>query len=119
MSWKRYNLKYEDDMENTKNLQELNYYYIIAIYLLNNSYMASVFFNINTTQEKEIKKLMREEGYTNKAEFFRFLIKYYKYNTSPELRRLDQEAYELGEVIKKLDMATRKKLSFDERFKDV
>ena len=45
--------------------------------------MTTVFFKINDIQENEVKQMMKEEGYTNKAEFFRFLIKFYKYNKSP------------------------------------
>ena len=41
--------------------------------------MATVFFKITAEQEKEVLNLMKEEGYTNKAEFFRFLVKFYKY----------------------------------------
>lgn len=85
--------------------------------------MATVFFNINPTQEKEVKKLMKEEGYTNKAEFFRFLIKYYKYNKAPEKneeeKRFEKAADELREAIHRLDKKALKRLSFDERFKDV
>lgn len=64
--------------------------------------MATVFFNINDTQEKEVKALMKEEGYTNKAEFFRFLVKFYKYHSTPEERRFEKAAAELGEVLIKL-----------------
>lgn len=81
--------------------------------------MASIFFNINSTQEKEIKKLMTEEGYTNKAEFFRFLIKYYKYHKSPEEKRFEKAANDLGEVLKKLDKKSKISLSFDKQLSDV
>lgn len=81
--------------------------------------MASVFFNINPAQEKEVKKLMSEEGYTNKAEFFRFLIKYYKYHKSPEEKRFEKAADELGEALKKLSKKDKAELSFDKQFADV
>lgn len=81
--------------------------------------MATVFFNINDTQEKEVKALMLEEGYTNKAEFFRFLVKFYKYHKSPEERRFEKAATELGEVLKKLSKKSKLDLSFDKQLKDV
>lgn len=81
--------------------------------------MATVFFNINDTQEKEVKNLMQEEGYTNKAEFFRFLVKFYKYHKTPEERRFEKAATELGEVLKKLDKKAKLGLSFDKQLTDV
>ncbi len=64
--------------------------------------MPSVFFKINKDQEKEIFDLMMQEGFTNKAAFFRFLIKFYKYQNSPDTRRLDNAAKALERVTKKL-----------------
>lgn len=64
--------------------------------------MATVFFKINEKQEQEVEKLMEEEGYTNKAEFFRFLVKFYKYHKSPEELRLERAADELADVSRKL-----------------
>ena len=86
--------------------------------------MASVFFNINPTQEKEVKRLMKEEGYTNKAEFFRFLIKYYKYNKAPEKSvdelRFEKAAKELGDTLRKLDKQGKiENISLEEQLKDV
>lgn len=81
--------------------------------------MASVFFNINEAQEKEVKKLMSEEGYTNKAEFFRFLVKFYKYNKTPEEKRFEKAANELSTVLKKLDKKSKLSLSFDKQLSDV
>ena len=81
--------------------------------------MATVFFNINDTQEKEVKALMLEEGYTSKAEFFRFLVKFYKYHKTPEERRFEKAASELGEVLKKLSKKSKLDLSFDKQFADV
>ena len=63
--------------------------------------MTTVFFKVNDVQEKEMKKIMTEEGYSNKAEFFRFLIKYYKITKSYEEKRLDQLTQELDEVLAK------------------
>lgn len=81
--------------------------------------MATVFFNINNTQEKEVKTFMREEGYTSKAEFFRFLVKFYKYHKTPEERRFEKAAAELGEVLKRLDEKSKLGLSFDKQLADV
>lgn len=65
--------------------------------------MTTVFFKINETQDKEISNMMEEEGYTNKAEFFRFLVKFYKYQKSPGELRLESAADELADVLKKLN----------------
>lgn len=81
--------------------------------------MTTVFFKINDVQEIEVKKMMQEEGYTNKAEFFRFLIKFYKYNKSPAEKNFEKAANELGEVLKKLDKKSRLSLSFDKQLSDV
>ena len=81
--------------------------------------MATVFFNINDTQEKEVKALMQGEGYTNKAEFFRFLVKFYKYHKSPEQLRFEKASRELGEVLKKLSKKNKLDLSFDKQLADV
>lgn len=45
---------------------------------------------------------MEEEGYTSKAEFFRFLIKFYKYKKSPEEIRFEKAADELAATLRKL-----------------
>ncbi|MDP2642734.1 MAG: hypothetical protein Q8P62_02750 [Candidatus Peregrinibacteria bacterium] len=79
--------------------------------------MATVFFKINNTQEKEVKTLMKEEGYTNKAEFFRFLVKFYKYHKSPEEIRFEKTTQELAEIIAKLDKKGKFK-SLTEQLKD-
>lgn len=81
--------------------------------------MATVFFNINDIQEKEVKSLMHDEGYTSKAEFFRFLVKFYKYHKTPEERRFEKAAAELGQVLKKLDKKSKLGLSFDKQLADV
>lgn len=80
--------------------------------------MATVFFKINPTQEKEVEKLMEEEGYTNKAEFFRFLVKFYKYHKSPDEIRFEKAASDLADVLRKL--GKKGKLpSIDEQLKDL
>ncbi|MCK9186507.1 hypothetical protein M0P48_03650 [Candidatus Gracilibacteria bacterium] len=80
--------------------------------------MATVFFKINNTQEKEVKTLMKDEGYTNKAEFFRFLVKFYKYHKTPEEIRFEKTTQELAEIIAKLDKKGKLK-SLAAQLKDV
>ena len=41
--------------------------------------MSAVYFQLTKDQDQEMKSLMKKEGYSNKAEFFRFLMKFYKY----------------------------------------
>ena len=63
--------------------------------------MTTVFFKVNDVQEKEMKQFMKAEGYSNKAEFFRFLIKFYKITKSFEEKRFDQVTKELDEAVNK------------------
>ena len=65
--------------------------------------MATIFFKINDTQEAEVRSFMEEEGYTNKAEFFRFLIKFYKYRKSPEDLKMAQNHKKLVGEYRKSD----------------
>jgi len=44
--------------------------------------MTTILLKLNDMQESELKEFMKEEGYSNKTEFIRFLIKFYKYNRS-------------------------------------
>lgn len=81
--------------------------------------MTTVFFKINDTQGNEVEKMMAEEGYTSKSEFFRFLIKFYKYHKTPEEKRFEKAANELGEVLKKLDKKSKLSLSLDKQLEDV
>lgn len=81
--------------------------------------MATVFFKINGKQEEEVKKLMEEEGYTNKAEFFRFLVKFYKYHKSPEELRFEKAATELADTLRKLDKKGKLGKSLDSQLTDV
>jgi hypothetical protein len=81
--------------------------------------MTTVFFKINDVQEKELKQMMNEEGYTNKAEFFRFLIKFYKYNKSPAQQNFEFATKELATVLKKLDKKGMLPSSLDEQLADV
>ncbi len=82
-------------------------------------YMSTVFFKINSMQDGEVKKMMREEGYTSKSEFFRFLIKFYKYNSGPAERNFENAAKELAVVLKKLNKKDRALYSLDEQLSDV
>lgn len=81
--------------------------------------MATIFFKINDKQEKEVEEFMGEEGYNSKAEFFRFLIKFYKYHKSPEEVRFEKAAQDLAEVLKKLDKKGKLGKSIEEQLKDV
>ncbi len=81
--------------------------------------MTTVFFKINDIQGNEVERMMEEEGYTSKSEFFRFLIKFYKYHKTPEEKRFKKAANELGEVLKKLDKKSKLSLSFDKQLEDV
>ena len=81
--------------------------------------MTTVFFKINDKQEKEVKELMQDEGYTNKAEFFRFLIKFYKYHKSPEELRFEKAATELAGVLSKLNKKGKLGKSLDEQLSDL
>ncbi|HAU40095.1 MAG: hypothetical protein UV80_C0006G0093 [Candidatus Peregrinibacteria bacterium GW2011_GWF2_43_17] len=81
--------------------------------------MATVFFKINNRQEKEIAHMMDEEGYTNKAEFFRFLVKFYKYQKSPGELRLENAAEELADVLKKLNKQGELTNTLEEQLADV
>ena len=81
--------------------------------------MATVFFKINEKQNQEVAKLMEEEGYTNKAEFFRFLVKFYKYHKSPDEIRFEKAASDLAEVLRKLGKKGKLPSSLDEQLKDL
>ena len=65
--------------------------------------MSTVFFKVTDQQNREIQSLMNEEGYTNKAEFFRFLLKFFKYNRSPDEVRLDRAIDDLENTIQTLN----------------
>ena len=65
--------------------------------------MSTVFFKTTSQQDDEIKSLMNDEGYTSKAEFFRFLLKFFKYNRNPDEIRLERAIDDLEDTIKTLD----------------
>lgn len=85
--------------------------------------MTTVFFKVNDVQEKEMKLFMKEEGYSNKAEFFRFLLKFYKYHKPAGQKRFEKAADDLNTAIKKALKSKKFKKSIniplEEQLKDV
>ncbi len=81
--------------------------------------MSTVFFKINEVQNNEVEKMMKGEGYTNKAEFFRFLIKFYKYHKTPAEKNFETATKELAEVLKKLNKKGKLGTSLDDQLVDV
>ena len=75
--------------------------------------MATVFFKTTPTQDEEIKKMMDAEGYTSKAEFFRFLLKFYKYQKRELSEEVQKEAAELGALLSRLDKEGKLKDNLD------
>lgn len=65
--------------------------------------MATVFFKLTDQQEKEVKNLMYQEGYTNKAEFFRFLLKFFKYRKSTTEDSIDARVERISGMLIELD----------------
>ncbi len=89
------------------------------MYSLNINTMSTIFFKINDIQEKEVQKLMNLEGYTNKAEFFRFLVKFYKYHKTPAEKDFEAATKKLASVLKKLDKKGKLDASLDDQLADV
>ena len=82
--------------------------------------MSTVFFKITSTQENEIKKFMKDEGYTSKSEFFRFLVKYYKYQKEDSARaEVFREAEELSALLAKLNSEGKLKDNLDSSLADL
>ena len=81
--------------------------------------MTAIFFKVSPKQELEIKELMDVEGYTSKAEFFRFLIKFFKYNRSAEDIRLEKATSDLASVLKKLNLEGKLNKTIDQQLEDV
>ncbi len=81
--------------------------------------MSTVFFKITPQQDKEVKTFMKEEGYTNKAEFFRFLLKYFKYSKSSDQIRFEKAADDLGAVLRKASKSNTFKKSAHEQLADL
>lgn len=67
--------------------------------------MKTVFFKISDKQAKEVETLMKDEGYTSKAEFFRFLLKFFKYKKrgKTDKERLEEAVKKLEETVIRLD----------------
>lgn len=66
--------------------------------------MKTVFFKISEAQAEEVKSLMESEGYTSKAEFFRFLVKFFKYkNENSASEKLRQTSEQLKRTVDKLN----------------
>lgn len=80
--------------------------------------MSTVFFKINAIQDQEVK-MMKEEGYTNKAEFFRFLIKFYKYQKSPAEKIFESATKELTTVLKNFNKKGKLDASLDAQLADI
>ena len=49
--------------------------------------MKILHIKMNEIQEQELRMLMEHEGYTNKSEFFRYLMKFYKLHQGPQMRQ--------------------------------
>lgn len=81
--------------------------------------MSTIFFKINEVQDSEVKKMMMDEGYTNKSEFFRFLIKFYKYHKTPAEKDFEAATKELADVLSKLDKKGKLWSSLDDQLSDV
>lgn len=81
--------------------------------------MSTVFFKVTNKQDKEIKKFMEEEGYTSKSEFFRFLVKYYKYQRIQEQKDLKHEVDELRTVLDRLNKQGKIKDNLAETLADI
>ena len=62
---------------------------------------------------------MHQEGYSSKAEFFRFLIKFYKYHRSPEEQRFDKATEALKKVLLKLDKRGKLNMALEDQLNDV
>lgn len=81
--------------------------------------MTTILLKLNNMQEKELKKFMKEEGYTNKTEFFRFLIKFYKYNKSPLELRYDRAVEALKKAVGELKKKGKLNKSLEEQLNDI
>lgn len=93
----------------------------MRVYISNNyiSAMIPVFFKVSEVQEKEVKELMKQEGYTNKSEFFRFLIKFFKYHKTPIELKIEQETQKISKILMELKKQGKLNKSLDEQLKDV
>ncbi len=78
----------------------------------------TVSFKISPLMAYEIDKLMHDEGIESKAEFFRFLLKFYKYQRPTPLDEFD-EAHDIFEQQLKTYKKRGKIPSIKEQLKDV
>lgn len=53
--------------------------------------MSVIHFSLNEIQDQELEVLMKKEGITTRAGFFRFLIKFYKYHQTPQQTMLPEQ----------------------------
>ena len=81
--------------------------------------MSAIFFKLSPIQENELHTFMNDEGYESKAEFFRFLIKFYKYQRSAAEVQLERNATALGELLKKLESEGKLSTPLEEQLHDV
>lgn len=82
--------------------------------------MATVFFKMNSIQDNEVKNMMKLEGYTNKSEFFRFLVKFYKYRAvTPFDQDIEKASLELAESVRSYRKRVNPKKSIEEQLSDV
>ncbi|MFN7161100.1 MAG: hypothetical protein ACK4NC_05875 [Candidatus Gracilibacteria bacterium] len=81
--------------------------------------MSSIFFKVNETFDQELKTFMQDEGYDSKAEFFRFLIKFYKYHRNSELLKLNALSQELSDILIQLDKKGKIPTSLKAQLADV
>lgn len=103
-----------------KTLHNLALCTILYIDSPNFSYMVStVFFKISDKQDAEVKSLMNDEGYTNKAEFFRFLIKFYKYTKNAGDVRFEKAVDQLATTLRKLDAQGKLGESIEDQLSDI
>ncbi len=81
--------------------------------------MPAIFFKLSPTQEHELTLFMKEEGYESKAEFFRFLLKFYKYQRSSAEIQLEHNIHRLGETMKQLKSKGKVCTPLEEQLHDV
>ena len=82
--------------------------------------MSTVFFKISDQLNKDVESFMKKEGYNSKAEFFRFLIKFYKIKEqSLEEKNFAKAARELAEVLQELKRKGKLTQTLDEQLADL